>query len=44
MSSIYDLSGNKTSDIINLKHYEPKNHVRMSKESRAGQFSPFSAL
>lgn len=35
---------NDYSDIINLEHPEPKNHVRMSKENRAGQFSPFSAL
>lgn len=31
-------------DIINLPHYEPKNHPRMSKESRAAQFAPFQAL
>ena len=31
-------------DIINLPHYEPKNHKRMSIESRAAQFAPFSAL
>ena len=35
---------NKYDDIINLPHYEPKNHSRMSIESRSGQFSPFSAL
>ena len=35
---------NDYSDIINMKHPEPKNHVRMSMENRAGQFSPFSAL
>lgn len=32
------------SDIINLEHPEPKNHLRMSMENRAAQFSPFSAL
>ena len=31
-------------DIINMPHYEPKNHPRMSIESRAAQFAPFAAL
>lgn len=31
-------------DIINLPHYNPKNHKRMSIESRSAQFAPFSAL
>ena len=31
-------------DIINLPHYEPKKHPRMSIESRAAQFAPFAAL
>lgn len=31
-------------DIIDLPHYEPKNHRRMSMENRAAQFSPFAAL
>ena len=31
-------------DIINLPHYEPRNHARMSIQSRAAQFSPFAAL
>ena len=31
-------------DIINLPHYEPKHHPRMSMESRAAQFAPFAAL
>ncbi|MDE6258012.1 MAG: hypothetical protein K2M53_06515 [Muribaculaceae bacterium] len=30
--------------IINLPHYEPKLHPRMSMESRAAQFAPFAAL
>ena len=35
---------NDYSDIINLEHYEPKYHKRMSMESRSAQFAPFSAL
>ena len=35
---------NKYENIINLQHYELKNHKRMSMESRAAQFSPFAAL
>ena len=31
-------------DIINLPHYEPKNHPRMSMMNRAAQFAPFSAV
>ncbi len=31
-------------DIIELPHYEFKNHKRMSIESRSTQFAPFSAL
>lgn len=31
-------------DIINLPHYEPKTHPRMSAEKRAAQFAPFAAL
>jgi len=31
-------------DIINLPHYEPKYHQRMSIEKRTAQFAPFSAL
>ena len=34
----------KYSDIINLPHYELKNHKRMSIEARSAQFAPFSAL
>ena len=30
-------------DIYSIKHFEPK-HMRMSSESRASQFAPFSAL
>ena len=35
---------NKYDKIINLPHYEPKNHKRMSRDARAAQFSPFAAL
>lgn len=35
---------NKYADIINLPHYEPKKHKRMSIEARSAQFAPFSAL
>lgn len=31
-------------DIINLPHYEPKNHKRMTMENRAAQFGAFQAL
>jgi len=31
-------------DIIDLPHYEPKHHPRMSMWSRAAQFAPFAAL
>ena len=31
-------------DIINLQHYEPKHHPRMSMWNRAAQFAPFAAL
>lgn len=34
----------KYDNIINLPHYELKNHRRMSMDSRAAQFSPFAAL
>lgn len=34
----------KYDDIINLEHYEPKYHQRMSMTNRASQFAPFSAL
>ena len=34
----------KYDDIINLPHYEPKNHQRMSMYARASQFAPFAAL
>lgn len=37
MSGAYD-------DIINLPHPEPRKHPRMSRASRAAQFSPFAAL
>lgn len=35
---------NKYDDIINLPHWEPKFHHRMSEEDRAAQFAPFAAL
>ena len=35
---------NKYEDIINLPHYEPIYHSRMSIDKRAGQFAPFAAL
>lgn len=35
---------NKYEDIINLPHYEPIHHPRMSIDKRAGQFAPFAAL
>ena len=31
-------------DIIDLPHYEPKHHLRMSMWNRADQFAPFAAL
>lgn len=31
-------------DIINLPHYNPKHHPRMSMWNRAAQFAPFAAL
>ena len=31
-------------DIINLPHYEPKRHPRMSMMARAAQFAPFAAV
>lgn len=31
-------------DIINLSHYELRNHKKMSMESRVAQFAPYSAL
>ncbi len=34
----------KYEDIINLPHYELKNHERMSIYSRSAQFAPFAAL
>ncbi len=35
---------NKYDDIINIPHFDPVNHTRMSMEARAAQFSPFAAL
>ena len=34
----------KYDDIIDLPHYEPKHHPRMSMWNRAAQFAPFAAL
>lgn len=34
----------KYEDIINLSHYEPNYHPRMSMYKRSAQFAPFSAL
>lgn len=34
----------KYDEIINHPHYEPKNHPRMSRVMRAGQFAPYAAL
>lgn len=31
-------------DIINIPHWDPKDHWRMSAQDRAAQFAPFSAL
>ena len=35
---------NKYDEIINIVHYDPVNHKRMSMTERAAQFSPFAAL
>ena len=32
------------SDIINIPHWEPSCHIRMSMDERAAQFAPFAAL
>ena len=34
----------KYDDIINLPHYEPKNHQRMTMDERSAIFAPFAAL
>ena len=34
----------KYESIIDIEHFEPKNHVRMSIQNRSAQFAPFSAL
>jgi len=31
-------------DIIDLPHWDPKRHQRMSIQDRAAQFAPFAAL
>ena len=38
------MNNNKYLDIIDLPHYEPKSHPRMSIMQRSAQFAPFSAL
>lgn len=38
------MNNNKYLDIIDLPHYEPKYHPRMSIMQRSAQFAPFSAL
>lgn len=35
---------NKYDDIIDLPHYTPRDHPRMSMQARAAQFAPFAAL
>lgn len=35
---------NKYKDIIDIKHFDPKNHPRMSIYDRSAQFAPFAAL
>ena len=35
---------NKYDDMINLSHWNPKNHPRMSMTNRSAQFAPFAAL
>ena len=38
------MNNNKYLEIIDLPHYEPKYHPRMSIMQRSAQFAPFSAL
>ncbi|MCQ2182711.1 MAG: YolD-like family protein [Bacteroidales bacterium] len=35
---------NRYEDIINIPHWEPRSHPRMSEYDRAAQFAPFAAL
>lgn len=35
---------NKYDEIINIPHFDPVNHKRMSMRERSAQFSPFAAL
>ena len=35
---------NEYKDIINLPHFEPKYHQRMTIYNRSAQFAPFAAL
>ena len=43
VTSIFAVMG-EYDDIINLPHYEPKYHPRMSMWKRAAQFAPFAAV
>ena len=44
VTDVKDAESHRYDDIIDLPHYEPKNHPRMSRLARAAQFSPFAAL
>ena len=44
MSEVKDAESHRYDDIIDLPHFEPKKHPRMSRLARAAQFSPFAAL
>ena len=39
-----DIVMKKYGEIINHPHYEPVCHPRLSREMRAGQFAPYTAL
>ena len=43
-SIINIIDKNKYDEIINISHFDPVNHKRMSMTERAAQFSPFAAL
>lgn len=44
MKSERDTTQKLYADIIDLPHYEPKHHPRMTMWNRAAQFAPFAAL